>query len=189
MVNFSPNNPYVHITDGVIEAIENDSRNTLITVTYTNRMGNRRNEERIRLVVSRNTTILDERGRTIPVRDLEVGMVINAVVSSAMTRSIPPQANAFLIRVVRRPLANNMIATGRILEINQQNRSFTMIRDGNLSSIIRFNVPENAIILDRNGRPIPFSRLIPGLRVRVRHAAFMTASIPPQTTAFEIRVL
>ena len=29
----------------------------------------------------------------------------------------------------------------------------------------------------------------PGLRVRVRHATFMTASIPPQTTAFEIQIL
>ena len=34
-----------------------------------------------------------------------------------------------------------------------------------------------------------FSRLFPGLRVRVRHANFMTASIPPQTTALEVRVI
>lgn len=39
------------------------------------------------------------------------------------------------------------------------------------------------------GRPMNFSGLVSGLRVRVRHAAFMTASIPPQTTAFEIRVV
>ena len=55
--------------------------------------------------------------------------------------------------------------------------------------MIRFNVPEDVLIFDRLGRRINFSKLVPGMRVRVRHATFMTASIPPQTTAFEIRVL
>lgn len=86
------------------------------------------------------------------------------------------------------PLSDN-ITTGRIINIDRENRSFTTISDGNLSSVIRFNVPMNVLILDRNRRIINFSRLVPGLRVRVRHASFMTSSIPPQTTAFEIRVL
>lgn len=85
----------------------------------------------------------------------------------------PPQAN---------------ITAGAILEINRQNRSFTTISNGNPLSIIRFNVPENTFIFDRFGRPIDFNRLTPGMRVWVRHANFMTRSIPPQTTAFEIRI-
>lgn len=85
----------------------------------------------------------------------------------------PPQAN---------------ITAGAILEIDRPNRSFTTISNGNPFSIIRFNVPENAFIFDRFGRPMDFNRLIPGMRVWVRHASFMTRSIPPQTTAFEIRV-
>ena len=55
-------------------------------------------------------------------------------------------------------------------------------------SIITFNVPNNAFIFDRFGRPLEFNRLMPGMRVWVRHANFMTYSIPPQTTAYEIRV-
>ena len=86
-----------------------------------------------------------------------------------------------------RPIPDN-VATGTILQINRQDRNFTMARDDNLSSVIRFNVPEDARIVNRNGRPIEFSRLMPGMRVWVRHANFMTNSIPPQTTAFEIRV-
>ena len=112
----------------------------------------------------------------------------NAVISSAMTRSIPPQATAFMIRIVRRPRQDN-ITVGRILDINRQNRSFTTISDKNFSSVIQFNVSSDAIILDRSGRRVNFSRLLPGMRVRIRHATFMTASIPPQTTAFEIRIL
>jgi hypothetical protein len=39
------------------------------------------------------------------------------------------------------------------------------------------------------GRRIRLSDLFSGLRVRVEHATFMTASIPPQTFAFVIQVI
>lgn len=80
------------------------------------------------------------------------------------------------------------ITSGRILQINRENRSFTTIQGSDPSSIIQFNVPENARIINRYGRQVAFSRLRPGMHVWVRHANFMTFSIPPQTTAFEIRV-
>lgn len=105
-----------------------------------------------------------------------------------MTRSIPPQSNAFMIRIMQRQLPDS-VTVGRIIDIDRQNRNFTTIGDNNRSSIIRFNVPEDARIFDIAGRPMNFSRLMPGMRVRVRHASFMTASIPPQTTASEIRVI
>lgn len=81
------------------------------------------------------------------------------------------------------------ITVGRIISIDSRNRSFSTISNGNPSSVIRFNVPMQAKIFDFLGRPVRFSSLTPGLRVRVRHASFMTASIPPQTTAFEIRMI
>ena len=81
------------------------------------------------------------------------------------------------------------ITIGRIVNIDRQNRSFTVMTDRNVSSAIRFNVPPNARILDLFGRSIHFHDLIPGLRVRVRHASFMTMSLPPQTTAFTVRVI
>lgn len=80
-------------------------------------------------------------------------------------------------------------AEGRIIDINRQNRFFTIICCGNASSQIRFNVPNNARIFGFFGNPISFNQLTPGMRVRVRHADFMTMSIPPQTTAFEINVI
>ena len=81
------------------------------------------------------------------------------------------------------------VVVGRIVAIDNQSRSITVITGRNLSSTIRFNVPGNARIFDIFGRPMNFSRLVPGLRVQVRHASFMTPSIPPQTTAFVIRVI
>lgn len=186
MINFPPNTSTMQIVNGTIENISFDNNNTLLTVTYRERP--RQQQQTVRLVVSDNTVILDERGNTLRARNLRTGMTINATISSAMTRSIPPQANAFVIQIVRRPMRDN-ITVGRIVNVDRQSRTFTTIRDGNLSSLIRFNVPEDARIFDRLGRQTNFARLVPGTPVRVRHAAFMTASIPPQTTAFEVRIL
>ena len=89
---------------------------------------------------------------------------------------------------IRQNSSDNIIV-GRIINIDRANRSFTVMTDRNRPSTVRFNVSNNARIFDMFGRPMDFSRLTPGLRVQVRHAAFMTASIPPQTTAFVIRVI
>lgn len=188
MVTFFPNNPITHISNGTIENITTENNANFVTISYTERQNNREVPRTVRLVVGRNTTVLDENGNFVPARTLATGMIVNAVVSSAMTRSIPPQTAAYLVRIVSRAMTDNIV-TGRILEVDRENRSFTAAGDRNLSSIIRFNVPENAAIFGRGGREMNFSRLMPGMRVRVRHAPFMTASIPPQTTAFEIRVL
>lgn len=180
--------PTFNISNGTIQNISSERDTTYVTVTYMDNRRPQRNEQTIRLVVRPRTVILNPNGIPVPVTALRTGMTINATVSSAMTRSIPPQATAYVIRIVRRQ-AMDTITVGRILDVDRGNRSFTTISDRDFSSVIRFNVAEDARILDRMGRPVNFSRLSPGMRVRVRHANFMTASIPPQTTAFEVRIL
>lgn len=180
--------PIIHITNGMIDDITTEGNTTFVTVTYRERRNSASRQQTVKLIVNNSTILLDENGNPIPIGRLRVGMTVNATISSAMTRSIPPQATAFLIRITRRPMRDN-ITVGRILNIDRQGRNFTVISDGGLSSIIVFNVPETAIFFDRFGRPINFSQLIPGLKVQVRHANFMTASIPPQTTAFEVTIL
>ena len=180
--------PVTNITNGTIENISPERGNTLVLVTYMGGRGNQREEQTVRLVVGPRTIVLNTRGEPVPASALRVGMNINASFSSAMTRSIPPQATAYLIRIMGRPMRDD-ITIGRILDINRNNRSFTTISDRDFSSVVRFNTSENTRFFDRFGRPMEFSRLNPGMRVRVRHANFMTASLPPQTTAFEVRVL
>lgn len=180
--------PTFNISNGTIQDISSERDTTFVTVTYADQSAGWRNEQTIRLVVRPRTIILNSNGVPVSVTELRRGMVINATVSSAMTRSIPPQAAAYVIRIVRRQPRDNIVV-GRILNIDQQNRNFTTISDRDISSTIRFNVPEDVRIFDRFGRRISFERLSPGMQVRVRHADFMTASIPPQTTAFEIQIL
>lgn len=182
------NNSVSTLSDGLIESIDRNRGTTFLTISYSDRRNQRRRNQTIRLVVSNSTLILDEFNNRIPASRLTRGMIVNASFSSATTRSIPPQSNAFTIQIVSRLPIHNVVA-GRIVNIDRADRTFTTISDGNPSSSIRFHVPREARIWDIFGRPMNFSNLVPGLRVRVNHAPFMTASIPPQTTAYEIRVI
>lgn len=55
----------------------------------------------VRLVITNETTILNQFGQNIGVWGIRSGMIVNARFSSKFTRSLPPQAVAFLIRIVR----------------------------------------------------------------------------------------
>lgn len=187
-MDFSNNWNTIFVSDAVIEDISSNRDVRFVTISYNNCRECRNGNQQVVLVVDRNTVIRNDLGATISYRELEVGMVINAVISSAMTRSIPPQAQAFRIQIVNRPPSYDT-TVGRIVETNLRNQSLLTISNQNPSSAIRFNVSPETVILNPMGRTIPFSRLIPGLRVRIQHATFMTASIPPQTTAFVIQVI
>lgn len=183
-----PNRDAIRVFSARIEEITRDRNTTFVTISYRDCIGCARPEDLVRLVVDRNTIIHDERGRNILANELERGMTVDASFSSAMTRSIPPQAQAFLIRVVRRQTSNET-TTGRIAEVNTRGNYIVTISNLNPSSAIRFNLSPETVIRNSSGRRIPLALLVPGLRVQIEHASFMTASIPPQTTAFTIQIL
>ena len=149
------NDAFVTINRGRIENITDDNRNTLVTVAYARGQGRDRIDDRLRMVVNNRTLIFDEFGNTIRTSDLTRDMIINAVVSSTMTRSMPPQTNAYAIRVVRRPVSDNVI-TGRIIDIDRDSRMFTTITGNDPRSVVRFSVPINTPIFDMQGRPWDF---------------------------------
>ena len=184
----SPNRERVFASNALIENITFQRNTWFVTISYNNCPNCRNQNQQVVLVVDRNTRIQDESGAPLSPRDLTTGMIINAVFSSAMTRSIPPQAQAFGIRVVNQMPAYET-TTGRIVEVNSRSQSLTTMNPSNPSSIIRFNITPDTVILNQWGRTVSLSRLMPGLRVRIQHATFMTASIPPQTTAFVIQIL
>lgn len=184
----TPNRNVIRVFSAVIQEVSRDRNTTLVTISYNNCIGCGRTPGTVRLVVNQDTTILDERGRNIRASELERGMTVDANYSTVMTRSIPPQAQAFFIQVTRR--GNRTETTiGRIIEVNTRNDFILVLRNQNPSSAIRFNISPETVILDPLGRRIRLSSLSAGFRVRVEHATFMTASIPPQTTAFTVRII
>ena len=117
-------------------------------------------------------------------------MWINAIFSGAMTRSIPPQANAFLIIVQGRSQQSvSSVTIDRIASIDLENSSFYTGNRNDINSQTRFIVNNNTVITDREGNRIRLRNLRLGQLVRINHANFQTASIPPQTIAFSVQVL
>lgn len=177
----------IRVSDAIIQLITFDRDNAFITIAYTECTNCNTPELIVTLVATPDTVIEDESGEPMSASDLHSGMTVSAIFSSAMTRSIPPQAVAFQIRLIKRSGTGDM-TTSRIISLNTRNQFILTMNDNDPASIIRFNVSPNTIILDTAGRQIPFSRLVAGLKVNVQHAAFLTASIPPQTTAFVIQI-
>ena len=183
-----PGRNVIRVFSAVIEEISRDRNVTLVTIAYNECIGCPGPGNTVRLVVNRDTDIRDERGRNIRADELERGMTVDASFSSAMTRSIPPQAQAYFLRVTGR-VNRSETTTGRIVEVNVRSNFILILRNQNPSSAIRFNISSDTVILDLFGRRIRLSSLRPGFRVRVEHASFMTASIPPQTTAFTVQII
>ncbi len=190
--NFSssrrPDRNVIRVFSALIEDITRDRGTVFVTISYTNCAGCSTPSDTVRLVVNQSTDIYDEQGRNIRPNELERGMTIDASFSSAMTRSIPPQAQAFFIRITERP-ARSVTTTGRIAEVNTRNNFIIVLTSQNPSSAIRFHILPDTVILDLFGRRTRLSALRPGFRVRVEHASFMTAGIPPQTTAFTVQII
>lgn len=178
----------INAFNAVIQDISSNRTTRFITISYEECVRCNNREKIVTLIADNDTIILGQRGNNIPASDLQRGMTINASFSAAMTRSIPPQSRAFVIQVVNRPSMYNT-TIGRIVATDSNNRFITVMSNSNISSIIRFNVAPNAVILTPFGRSTGFSSLVPGMRVRITHAAFMTLSIPPQTTAYRIQIL
>lgn len=146
----------------------------------------------IRLNVSRNTVILNSFGQNLSLCQIRKGMWVNAVFSSRMTRSIPPQAHAYLIAVQRASQSPNLpsaVTTDRIVSVNTQNGFLTTGSPLNLNQQTRFVISNATPVTDQLGRSVGIRALRPGQLVRITHANFQTASIPPQTTAYRIQIL
>lgn len=145
--------------------------------------------ENLRLNVSRTTVVLNSFGQSMCLCNIHKGMWVNAVFSSAMTRSIPPQSNAFLIAARRGSQIPANVTTGRIALIDSGNRFLYTGNPHDVNSQTRFVITNHTSITDRSGNPVRLRSLRPGQMVRITHAPFQTASIPPQTTAFHIQLL
>ena len=145
-------------------------------------------KQEVRLNVGEKTIIIEENGNSLTLDDLEMGMHIDAEFSAAMTRSIPPQASAYRIVVLRKEASVN-VTTDRVVNVDL---NYGFLLTGNpydMNDQMIFTISDETEILDRNGKNIPLAAIRPGQLVRVEHANFQTLSIPPQSPAYRVQVL
>ncbi|HCL03208.1 MAG TPA: hypothetical protein DHW61_12510 [Lachnoclostridium phytofermentans] len=195
----------IRVSNARIEHItRSSSRNGFVTISYDDRV-NRRFNVLVTLVVSPTTVIQSTTGRRVDLNDLRVGMRVNAIFSSRMTRSIPPQAAAFLIVVLERR-EQNEVTEGSVTDVNLRNRtleireagrgrmqeiderSFGRDRDRDRNRIT-FQVTNSTRIEDRRGRRINLSDLRRNDRVRVEFRIVREPRRPDRNVAIFIQVL
>lgn len=183
------NDNFIFAQDALIENIYRDNRTGYVTISY-GVMGdfNMVNMQIVVLIVSPGTRIRDQFGQHLRFGDLRVGMLVDAVFSTIMTRSYPPQSNAFSI-TVKTPDMPYDVTVDRIIDIDLDNNFLYTGDPNDMFNQMRFVITDSTVILDRRGNRIQLENLRPGQMVRIEHAIFQTASIPPQTTAFFVQVL
>lgn len=182
-------NDVIFAEDAIIEEVFIDNRTGYVTISY-GVMGEfcMVHMQLVTLIVSQDTIIRDQFGQTMSLRNLREGMIVDAEFSSAMTRSIPPQSRAFRITVINQNSSSN-IKEDRVLSIDTINDFLYTGNANDIYSQMRFVITDSTMIMDRRGNRIRLRDIRPGQMVRVEHANFQTASIPPQTTAFSVQVL
>lgn len=142
----------------------------------------------VTLITDHDTGICNQAGRRLNLKELRQGAIINAEFSSSMTRSIPPQARAFQIMVLKGEEYPN-VRIDNVIEVDLNNCFLYTGNQADIYSQMRFVITDETILLDRRDNCIRLRNIKPGQTVRVEHASFQTASIPPQTTAFRIRII
>ncbi len=145
--------------------------------------------ELLRLNINKNTVLLTTFGEPMCLCDIHKGMWADAIFSPIMTRSIPPQSNAFLV-IARTEFQSSVnVTTDRIAYMEPENNFLYTGDPDDINTQMRFVITDTTSIRDSLGNPITIDELHSGQLVRVTHANFQTASIPPQTTAFYIQLL
>ena len=177
--------------NAVVNSVSGNSREGFVTITYRIRGNNQRvRKNLVTLLTGRNTRMRDQFGDRIGLRDLQEGMVVTARFSSMMTRSNPPQSQAYSITVVKENEAS-MIDEGRVLTVDF-GLDFDYLLTGNANNInsqMRYVISDSTLLRDRRGNRIRLRDIRRGQIVRIERASFQTMSIPPQTNAFTVQII
>lgn len=178
----------IHIKNGVVDEIRIEEQESFVTVTYkTSGEFGLKFVTTVTLVVGKNTVIRDEAGQEKSLKDLKEGMKIDALASSRMTRSLPPQTAAYEIQIQKEK--QYQTTETRVLMTDIRNQILYTRIPRQPSKQIKFIISKETRILNRRGMPIHLWNLRRGQFVRVQYADFLTNSIPPQTTAYRIQIL
>jgi len=180
----------MRLENALIEEVStNNQRTGYILISYVVKdQNNMLRKDLLRLNVGRDTIILDQFGESLRLGDLQEGMRVDAEFSSAMTRSIPPQASAYLI-VTKAEVPSVNVTIDRVVSVDVANSFLLTGNPYDMYDQMRFNISDATVILDQSGNQIPLGAIQPGQLVRVEHANFQTLSIPPQSPAYLVQIL
>lgn len=166
-----------------------DSRTGYILISYlVTEENNMHFTELLQLNVGWDTILTNQFNEPISLCRIIKGMRIDAWFSASMTRSIPPQSNAYRI-VAFLPAPSIRTLTDRVAYTDPASGFLYTGNPNNIADQIRFVISNRTQLIDQSGNAISLDSFQPGQLVRVEYGDFQTDSIPPQTPAFLVQVL
>ena len=185
-----PNDTVIQVENAIIEEVNANTESTgyILISLEEGEENNSMYLQEIRVNIGENTFIIDDMGMLLSLYDLDEGMRIDADISSAMTRSIPPQSNAYRI-IVLQGEASVSVTTDRVVSVDTNNGFLTTGNPYDTNDQIVFTISDDTEIIGQEDETIPLEAIQPGELVRVEHAMFQTMSIPPQSPAYLVQVI
>ena len=183
----------IHVENALIEEVAaSNERSGYILISFeVTDENDMSNLQEVRLNIGNNTIIIDEEGTTLSLNNLYEGMRIDADFSAMMTRSIPPQSNAYRIVVLQEVMeeVSAYITTDRVVSVDVDNNFLLTGNPYDMNDQMVFTISDETVLLDQNNNPISLEDIQPGQMVEVEHAIFQTLSIPPQSPAYVVQVI
>ena len=179
----------IHVENALIEEVATDTgkRGYVLISFQAGDDNNMIYMQEVRLNVAEETIIIDEEGRPLNLYAFKEGMRIDADISAAMTRSIPPQSYAY--RIVMLQEKASVTKTDRVVGVDIENGFLLTGNPYDINDQFVFTISSETEIVDRNNNAISLEEIQPGQQVWVEHAIFQTLSIPPQSPAYRVKVL
>lgn len=166
-------------TMGQITDFVNDKTGKFITVTGRGLAPTDQSE--IILAITKDTKIIDARGKTVPLKTIiDKNMVVKAFYSPNITKSLPARGTALTLVVQDQSFTG---INGTISEVKENGIvvNGTNIYSGYEDTIV-LHFADNAQILGQDGKAINASELQSGMSIRAFYGPAVTASLPPQST-------
>ncbi len=183
----------IHVENALIEevAASNGRSGYILISLEVNDENDMSSLQEVRLNVGNNTIIIEEDGTSLNLNNLNEGMRIDADFSAMMTRSIPPQSNAYRIVVLQEEVeeVSAYITTDRVVSVDADNNFLLTGNPYDMNDQMVFTISDETVLLDQNNDPISLEDIQPGQMVEVEHAIFQTLSIPPQSPAYVVQIL
>lgn len=177
----------IRIRRARITDIEFERRRAYITVVYRDREENQRGRQRVVLVTSPDTRILDDDRNIIRARELRKGMIINAVVSAQFQTSNPPRTYAYRI-VVKKDVEEVLTSEGYVLFVEPRRGELVILefKEDESYDLSIFIVTDKTKIYNSRNQPIQLEDLRRGMQVTIDHSMFETKVFPPTSVAYKI---
>ncbi|KOP67989.1 peptidase [Bacillus sp. FJAT-18019] len=172
-------------TMGYITDYVNDETGKWITVT--GRGLGTANQSEIKLSISKNTKIVDAKGKKVQLQSIvDQNKAVKAFYSPKLTKSLPAQGSALTIIVQEQDFS---AIDGTITEVNDKAilvEGTNLYRDG--EETILLHLDPKAKIIAPDGSTLQASDLKTGMSIRSFYGPAVALSLPPQSTTNYIQV-